>query len=1232
MAIAPAHADAAALLLLGGRLKGKLFCRYERDDATLWLSAALRRLSPHELLLLRRWSELLALLRGVDARALCRVLSGVCGAHALPEWEVIDCEAASEAQLRSDLACVVTSARERLLAVYALRRRSPRIDIRLRLGGQRGDVAELVRRLRLRRSASVFTLDAAAFEGFDGVVDGHAARQIESILESGVRLRWLRLHAFVEAAASSTRRQSLLRRLFPRSADADGRRPLERLELNADMPVSQLVDVCRALIDDAAVSALALYRDDASLTDPAAERVDAAQAANHDGRDDARERWQWLASLSLSSPARHRIRRLELDLGDGLADFAAAVQQISSRGEDESTRSEDSQHLRGLRELAFKGLDANTLHRVPEILWRIRPRIEKLTIEKPHVTLHADRLARLLANCDALTELELVKVRLSCLSALVARLADRTLRIEALTFRKTRFRSSRPVLELLAALADPLSPVSRSVRSLDLEVFESNMGRNVDYEAIVRASLAALRGNPQLERCMIFIPSDEHLMSVYRPMFEQLHGTPLPRRRGPLAKHLKLAFLSAVFRNSVKTYFESSSAKIPKPRADDGKRAGLRSLHLDVSAPLAVTAALCSAFMGSTALAELTIFRSGKDIDLSSDRETFVWLTYALLGPSARHRIKRLKLELVNIDLGSLAPLLHAYEDQSCQIESLHFHKTKLQDEWSLDAFFDALHCSDHPMNLVLSDLTLSLYANKLDLEIPSRSLTRCFLALQTNRTLRRCIAVAPTVELHNSNAEAFEELSRLWQTSGHNPRQCAAFLSVAASHSQSIASLRRLDRGLLSNILAAPRKSDDATVWRLLLRIKSANDTVWGLSLSSECRFGRSIYSDPSPLVSTSCSAQGILTFRRSLQVPMAPMSLPTQPRAPDHDIVLLEEADLYYYRNPTVPPVNASSQPPLQLTASHSGADTRSQHSGASAAELQSVAFAPHQTRSKKTASVDLLPAYYGAIRPGGAIDLFGADHVGLLLNWVIIGFFNSAAPSQMRMVWRFVEQRATWQMMGADWIRADPFVVSVVASVYRLLVVGFVALFLRYMLHASWRLTVVVGLVGSHAVMLVGQLLAVFDVSRSQSCWLLWEYLVEVTEPGYEATGYGLFTTAANVGSSVMVLTKNFVIASYSPEMRDLKSDTQAVRMHVATGFFIKLGVALAVSLAVWPMLPRQKMHLKEIKALGRPNILIPIVLYAIFLALFAVALTSMLLAVSPTTACLTFAGGRGCDATK
>ncbi|KAJ0390670.1 hypothetical protein ATCC90586_011423 [Pythium insidiosum] len=74
-------------------------------------------------------------------------------------------------------------------------------------------------------------------------------------------------------------------------------------------------------------------------------------------------------------------------------------------------------------------------------------------------------------------------------------------------------------------------------------------------------------------------------------------------------------------------------------------------------------------------------------------------------------------------------------------------------------------------MNLVLSDLTFGLYVNKLDLEIPSRSLTRCFLALQANRTLRRCIAVAPTVELHDTNAEAFEELNRLWQASGHNPR-----------------------------------------------------------------------------------------------------------------------------------------------------------------------------------------------------------------------------------------------------------------------------------------------------------------------------------------------------------------------------------------------------------------------------------------------------------------------------
>ncbi|GLD92331.1 hypothetical protein PINS_up000864 [Pythium insidiosum] len=595
------------------------------------------------------------------------------------------------------------------------------------------------------------------------------------------------------------------------------------------------------------------------------------------------------------------------------------------------------------------------------------------------------------------------------------------------------------------------------------------------------------------------------------------------------------------------------------------------------------------------------------------------------------------------------------------------------------------------------------------------------------------------------------------------------------------------------------------------------------------------------------------------------------------DQDIVLLEEADLYYYHQHdmskttmrTVPQADNSSYPSA-TTASHSGSDARSQHSAPSATtQYQGLNHTPAATRSKKTASVDLIPANYGAMRLGGAVDLFEREHVGLLLNWVVIGFFNSAAPnvlvkliyyylgmqgyqadaafalnrlatnfkvvfgfltdavsinrqrrkpfmyigwsllagfmlfmavmppvepflrngeilnqaaasqgpryviplmfssfalllptvaaeglmveyahregdydrgraqcqtiaarflgeflgslfttlslnnadfggsfayavplsviflvcavaavvgivvtklylretpvstsrqpigSQMRVVWRFVEQRATWQMMVAsfllaagpafqivdmtavlsDWVNGNPFVVTIVASVYRLFIVGFVALFLRFLLNANWRVTVVGSMVSSHVVMLVGQLLATFNVSRNQYCWLFWEYAgallsrvtwltplliaVEVTEPGYEATGYGLFTTVANVASSVMVLTKNYVVASYSPEMRDLKADTQAVRWHVATGFLVKFGVSLVVSIAVWRLLPRQKMHLKEIKALGRPNILVPVVLYVLFLALFLVALTSMLLAVWPSTACMTFAGGRGCQ---
>ncbi|KAJ0390667.1 hypothetical protein P43SY_010307 [Pythium insidiosum] len=178
-----------------------------------------------------------------------------------------------------------------------------------------------------------------------------------------------------------------------------------------------------------------------------------------------------------------------------------------------------------------------------------------------------------------------------------------------------------------------------------------------------------------------------------------------------------------------------------------------------------------------------------------------------------------------------------------------------------------------------------------------------------------------------------------------------------------------------------------------------------------------------------------------------------------------------------------------------------------------------------------------------------------------------------------------------------------------------------------------------------MLPVELMTTFDVIRSQYLWVGVQQLsmailtinwivpplvfVEIAEPGYEATCYGILTTLGNVAVVVMNFTMNIVSATYSPEVQDIEADTHEVRWHVASQFLVKAAVAIGVALCVLPLLPKQKRHVKEIKLSSSPNLIAPIVLFTVFLGLFVAALVSTLLSVFESTACLRFAGGQGCD---
>ncbi|KAJ0405706.1 hypothetical protein P43SY_007347 [Pythium insidiosum] len=269
-----------------------------------------------------------------------------------------------------------------------------------------------------------------------------------------------------------------------------------------------------------------------------------------------------------------------------------------------------------------------------------------------------------------------------------------------------------------------------------------------------------------------------------------------------------------------------------------------------------------------------------------------------------------------------------------------------------------------------------------------------------------------------------------------------------------------------------------------------------------------------------------------------------------------------------------------------------------------------------------------------------------------------------SQMLVIWRFIEQRATWQIMALSfvltagtgvqvvelndilsyWVVPSSLATTLSTPLYRGSTLIAALVVMRWMLNTNWRMSVIVSVLVSKTLMLIIELFTTFDVVRDQYVWLTIDHLtgligniywlvpllvaVEVAEPGYEATCYGLFTTLANVANVVTSFTRSITAASFSPAVSDIKSDTSDVRWHVATQILVKFVIAMLTLVLIWRLLPRQKRDLRHLKEEGRPNLVIPTVLFVVFLALFIAAMTSTMLAVFEQTACLRFAGGQGC----
>ncbi|KAJ0398438.1 hypothetical protein ATCC90586_005081 [Pythium insidiosum] len=198
-------------------------------------------------------------------------------------------------------------------------------------------------------------------------------------------------------------------------------------------------------------------------------------------------------------------------------------------------------------------------------------------------------------------------------------------------------------------------------------------------------------------------------------------------------------------------------------------------------------------------------------------------------------------------------------------------------------------------------------------------------------------------------------------------------------------------------------------------------------------------------------------------------------------------------------------------------------------------------------------------------------------------------------------------------------------------------------RFGLHWNWRVVIATTLGSVLVIDATVTLLTVWDVVRNEWFWLgapILEELpaamsflvstfvvVEMAEVGNEAAVYGLLTTLSNLATPFASCLSKQVNARFDVSVDDIVRDTTHVRWQVTYTLLIAYVMKL-LSLAWLGLLPRQKRETQLLKRHARRHRVGGLV--ALVIGGFALvwSITTNLLSIFPSTACLVIAGGRGC----
>ena len=230
------------------------------------------------------------------------------------------------------------------------------------------------------------------------------------------------------------------------------------------------------------------------------------------------------------------------------------------------------------------------------------------------------------------------------------------------------------------------------------------------------------------------------------------------------------------------------------------------------------------------------------------------------------------------------------------------------------------------------------------------------------------------------------------------------------------------------------------------------------------------------------------------------------------------------------------------------------------------------------------------------------------------------------------------------NAEWFHMTPLQFGLSAALNNVVLAVGMWAFKRFLLNVNWRVSYAVGIVGMQG-LAAAYLLTIYDESFRNGWWIVFTsqdselayalifaigvvIIPEIAMPGYEGITYGAITTYSNCAQNLTNVINNLLLAIWPSNTQSsaLRSDTAAVKQHMAYLTYATMGVALA-SLVFLPVLPSQKEHVARLRALPPSRLMGNLaVLLLILLMVGGSALTC--LPIFPATACLVIAGGAGC----